>query len=87
LTGNQLERRWGSSEDGFETYKRLHGDLYVVRFVVPSDDSEWPEEVWGMARGLYQQYSKWWSITRIARQNCFRDGLDYGNQLGGSGRK
>jgi hypothetical protein len=51
----------------FETYKRLHGDLYAVQgFVVPSDDSEWPEGG-SMALG--------WNCheirnTRIARQSC-----------------
>ncbi|OQR82272.1 Carboxyvinyl-carboxyphosphonate phosphorylmutase, partial [Thraustotheca clavata] len=39
-----------------KTYKKLHGNLFVPkRFVVPSDDPKWPEEIWNLKIGASVQ--------------------------------
>jgi shikimate 5-dehydrogenase len=68
----------------FETYKRLNNinGLFTVprRFIVPSNDDNWPKETWGMNLGIL--------TSRIRNSNAWKDhrleleelGFDYSSQ-------
>jgi hypothetical protein len=43
---------WDKIKLALETYKALNGDILVAQtFVVPTEDAEWPSDIWGMKLG------------------------------------
>jgi virulence-associated protein VapD len=73
---------WENTKLALETYKELHGDLLVPSsFIVPTNDSAWPEEIWDMKLGL--------SVYSIRNQNSYADykeelaamGFNFNSQL------
>jgi hypothetical protein len=72
---------WDNVKLALDIYKRLYGDLLVPsKFMVPEDDSAWPNEIWGMRLGE--------SVSRIRSDNAYEDhreelvamGFDYCSQ-------
>jgi hypothetical protein len=77
---------WENMRLAFEIYKKLKGELNVPNsFVVPANDSAWPEELWGMKLGR--------AACTIRNQGAYKDykedlvamGFDYSPQPIGYG--
>ena len=50
-------------------FKEINGPVLVIqRFVIPADNLEWPEELWGMKLGIV--------IKNIKYGNAYKDKLD-----------
>jgi hypothetical protein len=77
----RMANRWDKVKLAFETYKRLNGDLLVPnRFVVPTNDSAWPEELWGMKLGAIVNGIRTGTSYRGRRKELVAMGFDYTSQ-------
>ncbi|OQS03744.1 hypothetical protein THRCLA_21078 [Thraustotheca clavata] len=50
---DELEYNWQCSLTALKTYQKIHGNLLIPnKFVVPTNDRQWPKDTWNIKLGL-----------------------------------